>query len=110
MVYKLNISVYSGRNPPKTANETLSCIKGVICNSSALKCLKTTRPMSYILFSCVLTLSQMFPTNSEKSVILITVTIRFIWSPVNGVIPPLPKSKHTPDAYGGAVFVHHDCV
>ena len=49
-------------------------------------------------------------SNPEKSVILIKVTDRFIWSPVNGVIPPLPKRTHAQDAYGGAVFVRYNGV
>ena len=89
-----------------------SHLNGIICNYSALKCLKTTRPMLYILLSCVLTLSQMFPTIFKPREIcnLIKVTDRFIWSPVDGVIPPLPKSKHAQDAYGGAVFVRYNGV
>lgn len=33
-----------------------------ICEISALNCLKTTQPLLYLLFSCVLTLFQMFST------------------------------------------------
>lgn len=40
--------------------------------------------MMYILLSCVLTLSKCFKrcTNSEKSIILIKVTVCVIWSPL----------------------------
>ena len=74
-------------------------IKAIICNYSTLKCLKTTRPMLYVLLSCVLTLSQMFPTILKPREIshLIKVTGCFIWSPVNGIILPLPKSTHAQD-------------
>ena len=36
------------------------------CNISALKYQKTTRPMSYILLSCVLAVSKVFPNAQTK--------------------------------------------
>lgn len=35
----------------------LNPFKGIICNISALKCLKRSRPILYSLLSCVFTLS-----------------------------------------------------
>lgn len=52
--------------------------------------------MLYILYSCALTLSQTFQqfSNPEKYVILIKVTVRFILSPVSGVMSPLRMRQH----------------
>ena len=37
-----------------------NCPKDIICKNSAFKCLKTTRPLLYILLHCVFILSQNF--------------------------------------------------
>lgn len=53
------------------------CTKDIgLCNISAMNSLKITIAVLYILFSCVLTFSQMFPTmfNPEKCVILLNDT------------------------------------
>lgn len=49
-------------------------------NISAFKCLKATRPLSYILSSCVLTISQMFPKMFNQSIKF--YLIKFIRLPV----------------------------
>ena len=36
-------------------------LKDIICNISALECVKMTRPLSYVVLSAVLTLFLMFP-------------------------------------------------
>ena len=56
-----------------------------------------TRPM--LLFSCVFTLSQMFPTifKHREMCNFNNVMVHFIWSPDNGVILPLAKSIHARD-------------
>ncbi len=43
-----------------------SSVKGTICKIFALKYLKTTRTMLYILLTCVLTLSQIFLTFKSR--------------------------------------------
>lgn len=37
-------------------------LKDIVCNISAFKCLNITRPLLYILFSCVFKSSKMFPS------------------------------------------------
>lgn len=57
----------------------------------------TRRTACYVFFSCILRLSQIFPTSSnpEQSVILFKITLHFICSPVNDVISPkLPLDFH----------------
>lgn len=52
-------------------------------------CLKTTRPMLCILFSCVLTLSQRFPTKLREICTFIQANDVFHYSTVNAIMSPL---------------------
>ena len=70
------------------------CFKGTICNFFALKIAKITTSMLYIFFSCVLTLSRLFPTTFKPGEICNLIRrhgpfLYFRFVAVNGVISAL---------------------